>query len=202
MTLYTRIGDIPPFECFVKKEFLRAQEDGFGEYEAANIVGIVIRKDMAICVTAHLESGALWYELPLHAITTKKGSENHPIGFHQMWDCLSDQFTVHRYNHLRHLDVDVLVNDGSRKLMRGAYMFTIDFINSFYADHPSEHKTMNVIELETGDIVAYPNNRCLFIDKTFTKITGRPNYNQTNQHYFAEVWEGEVSGNFSYEVKV
>ena len=65
-------------------------------------------------------------------------------------------------------------------------------MGSFYSDHPSEHKTLNIIELDDGQIVAYPNNRCLFEDKTFTRINGRPDYIQTNRHFFCETWDGPV----------
>lgn len=188
------IGDIPPFQCWVRKEFLRAQVDGHGEFEEGIAIGAVVRKDMALCFTVLLESGALWYELPLHALAIKESAPLLDITECQMWDCLSSQWIAHRYDHLRHLTAFVWLNkaDGSKDLARGSYMFTIDMMGTFYADHPSEHKTLNIIELDDGQVVAYPNNRCLFEDKTFTKINGRLNYIQTNQHFFCETWAGPV----------
>ena len=181
----TRLGDIPPFECVVRREFLRAHKDGHGEYENGIAIGAVVRKDAALCFTVLLESGALWYELPIHAVALKEGPTI-ALPTAQMWDCLSDNWTAHCYDHLRHLNVSVKLN-GNDDLdpMMGDYMFTIDFMDSFYADHPGEHKTLNIIGMPTGAIVAYPNNRCVFADKTFTKPLPR-NYLRSDRHYFCE----------------
>lgn len=185
----TRIGDVPPFHCFVRKEFLYGGLKR-NEYEECIVIGAVVRKDMALCFTVLLESGALWYELPLHALTMVQGPRTYSLPELQMWDCLSDVWTVHRYDHLRHLDVKVVLEleDGKKVKSDGRYLFTIDMMDAFYADHPAEHKTFNIIALWSGEIVAYPNNRCIFEDKTFTKVPAeRPQYVRTSAHYFAEM---------------
>lgn len=192
---YTRIGDVPPQQVWVRKSFLRAGQDSFGEFEEAIIIGATIRKDMALTFTVLLESGAVWYELPLPAFKMWRGETKPPqetgvplLDVCQMWDCLSDDFTIHRYDHLRYLTANVWLNGNAPDQLTPAdYLFTIDFIGSFYADHPSEHKTYNVLATKVdGTLVAYPNNRILFEDKTFTKLNGRPKYIQTNKHFFAE----------------
>jgi hypothetical protein len=136
---------------------------------------------MALAFTVLLESGALWYDVPIHGICTAE-CEPRELSLLQQWDCLSDDFTVHAYEPLKTLKV--VANQDSLPL--GTYMFTIDFLGSFYADDPGEHKTLNVIELVTGHLVAMPNNKLLFEDKTFTKITDWPKYVRTDRHYYAE----------------
>lgn len=180
------IGDVPPFNCLVRREFLRDFRDGYGEFERAIAIGGVLRKDMALCVTVLLECGALWYELPLHAICWKE-CEPKELKFHQRWDCLSGEWTAHRYEHLRHLAVEVVpyAADPGAGTLPGSYMFTIDMSGSFYADHPAEHKTLNIIALDSGHIVAMPNNKVLFRDETFTSLA-MPDYVRNSRHYFCE----------------
>lgn len=204
----TRIGDVPQMFCLVRKEFLRQGVDGHGDYEEGIIVGAVVRKDMALCFTVLLKSGALWYDLPIHAVVHAP-CEPWPLERCQMWDCLSDQWVAHCYNHLAELSVDVALNYAGKPVVReGGYLFTIDFMRGFYADHPSEHKTLNIIQMEkSGHIVAYPNNRCLFHDKTFTEHTGRPDYLATNRQWYCETWDrtlddiGQAWGVESHETK-
>lgn len=187
------IGDIPPFQCWVRREFLRDHFDGIGDFEEGIAIGAVVRKDMALCFTVLLESGALWYELPIHALATKSGAPVMELSICQMWDCLSSEWTAHRYGHLRHLSVLVhLRGTDDRSPSRGSYLFTIEMLNSFYADHPGEHKTLNVIELGDGQIVAYPNNRLLWEDLTFTNHNLPRNYVRTSKHYFCETWGKEA----------
>lgn len=186
MTLNTRIGDVPPFQCYVRKQFLRAEQDSVGDWVEAIVIGAVLRKDMALGFTVLLESGALWYDVPIHALSLQAGVPWTELRICQMWDCLSDQWSAHRYDHLRYLAVKVRLNNYCQTVADADYLFTIEMLNSFYADDPSEHKTFNILALTTGQIVAYPNNRCQFVDKTFTKLKQTMDYIRTHRHYFAE----------------
>lgn len=190
MTINTIIGDIPPFECWVRREFLKDHKSGGGEFEQGIAIGAVVRKDMALCFTVLLESGALWYEVPIHALVTKTGAPAMDLTVCQMWDCLSSKWVVHRYEHLRQLAVLVNLRTDAEAAppAPGSYLFTIDMTDSFYADHPAEHKTLNVIELDQGNVVAYPNNRLLWEDLTFTDHTLPRDYARTSKHYFCETW--------------
>lgn len=57
----------------------------------------------------------------------------------------------------------------------GEYLFTIDSFNGdrsrvdiSFAETPDEHKSFNVIALQTGQLAAYPNNRCRVVDPSLS----------------------------------
>ena len=59
--------------------------------------------------------------------------------------------------------------------MKGTYLFTIDNYHAhrnepdfYFAESPDEHKSHNIIELENGQIGAYPNNRCRMTDPSLS----------------------------------
>ena len=59
--------------------------------------------------------------------------------------------------------------------MKGTYLFTIDNYHAhrnepdfYFAESPDEHKSHNIIELENGQICAYPNNRCRMTDPSLS----------------------------------
>ena len=59
--------------------------------------------------------------------------------------------------------------------MIGTYLFTIDNYHAhrnepdfYFAESPDEHKSHNIIELENGQICAYPNNRCRMTDPSLS----------------------------------
>ena len=59
--------------------------------------------------------------------------------------------------------------------MKGTYLFTIDNYHAhrnepdfYFAESPDEHKSHNIIELENGQIGAFPNNRCRMTDPSLS----------------------------------
>jgi len=59
--------------------------------------------------------------------------------------------------------------------MKGTYLFTIDNYHPhrnepdfYFAESPDEHKSHNIIELDNGQIGAFPNNRCRMTDPSLS----------------------------------
>ena len=71
------------------------------------------------------------------------------------------------------MDFEVMTRTNG--IMKGTYLFTIDNYHAhrnepdfYFAESPDEHKSHNIIELENGQIGAYPNNRCRMTDPSLS----------------------------------
>jgi hypothetical protein len=96
-----------------------------------------------------------------------------PLTDLQFWNCMDygvvsviKQFTASMSYEAR------LKSGGS---MRGTYVCTLDnyhpapdTIDYSTSETPSEHKSMNIVELENGQYCAYPNNRLRIIDTSLS----------------------------------
>ncbi|MBV5346499.1 MAG: hypothetical protein JZU63_13820, partial [Rhodoferax sp.] len=65
-----------------------------------------------------------------------------------------------------------------KQLHKGEYMFTLDGCNPDpripdfgFAETVDEHKSYNVLKLDSGQFALQPNNRCRFYDPAFTPQT-------------------------------
>ena len=101
------VHNLPPIQCFVKKEFLYDFEKGFGEYEPCIWMTIKCIKGQAFRIEALLPNyGALYDKLPLHAFVSRQELLNDailPLDYLQIWDALSYNITVIEKDNLRML---------------------------------------------------------------------------------------------------
>jgi len=88
---------------------------------------------------------------------------NNPL---DMWGAISSQAQAVKHKYLKDYEVYVNFTD---KVVKGTYQFTIDYFEDGFSEDPEQHKTSNIIFLDSGYICAVPNNYCLFKDKHFTK---------------------------------
>jgi hypothetical protein len=171
------VHNLPPVQCFVKREFLYDFEKGFGEYEPCIWMTIKCIKGQAFRIEALLPNyGALYDKLPLHAFVSRQESLNDailPLDYLQIWDALSYNITVIEKDNLRMLKCKFL--DKDRKWHFGEYMFTVDFcqndpgyLNTGFSETVEEHKSYNFIKLDNGQFAAQPNNKTLFYDASLT----------------------------------
>jgi len=86
---------------------------------------------------------------------------------------LDTGLTVVEKNLIFNMDFEVMTRDNG--IMKGTYLFTIDNYHAhrnepdfYFAESPDEHKSHNIIELENGQIGAYPNNRCRMTDPSLS----------------------------------
>jgi hypothetical protein len=165
------VSSLPPFKCFVRKEFLYNFEKGFGEFEPAIWVSLKAIRGQVFRVESLLPNyGALYDKLPLHAYvwhTDNPGALD--IDLLQLWDCMSYRFTIVEKIGLRNLGVKFLGKD--RQWHHGNYLFTVDFcadgmdVDTTFVETAEEHKSFNFIKLLNGQIATQPNNRCLWYDQ-------------------------------------
>lgn len=161
----------PLFKCNLRKEFLYNCEEHHGEYIECTVFGVASIKGWGFGFHVLLPNGAVFWRLPIHALSHGKDPDPITIFDAQYWDCFNYNISVHRFDFLR--DMDVLVYMKSKRPIEGEYMFTIDWCDSdqnqlpTHAEIPDEHKCAHIIQLEDGNFCAYPNNRIQWREASF-----------------------------------
>jgi hypothetical protein len=208
------IANLPPIQCYVRKEYLYSFEKGHGEYEPCYWISVKSIKGKALYFESLLTNyGAVYDKLPLSAYVWKtdiKEKELLPLDFLEIWDAFSYNITVLEKSTLSGLNCKVYMKD--RKLYTGNYMFTIDSchsdpneLNVSLSQTPNEHKSFNIIKLDNGQFAAQPNNRVLFYDQSLTPLSNKiPDFKVSTKEFFCEngsKWSAGDSDKFFYEIK-
>ena len=157
--------NIPLTKVYVEKSFLKAGQIGTIAGYWYGITSIPGRN--FICHVA-LEDGSNWYGLSLAQLRTKPAFSYAPQNYFQAYDCFSYDCTMERFNFLRDQRIQ-LINKAYNNAT-GRYLFTViskdgDGHASF-AEFPEQAKTFNFVELDSGEIVAVPNNYMRLIDQS------------------------------------
>lgn len=118
-----------------------------------------------------LESGAHWSGLPIQAISTKQDfswnrSELMP------WASMGEEAETFYAKYLEGL----VCNVHSPFISRGRHTGVIIDWSDGYSRYPSEHKPLNMIELENGQFSLLPNNFLTFVDNHFTRDEAKINF--------------------------
>lgn len=169
----TLVANLPPIQCFVRREFLYNHSQHQGEYTPCIWISIKSVRAQAFRIEAYLpEYGALYDKLPLHSFVSRRDNlevdQFLPLDSLQIWDCFDYDFTVIRKDFLANLTAEFLAKDN--RFYRGRYLFTVDHyhnsdrIDTGYSEQAADHKSFNFIELDNGQYAAQPNNRCRFLD--------------------------------------
>ena len=170
------VANLPPIQCYIRKEYLYDFQKGFGEFEPCYWVSVKSIKGKALYIESLLVNyGALYDKLPISAYVWKTdlGEEQLPLDFLEIWDAFSYNISVIEKTTLCGLKCQVFMKD--KKFYKGEYLFTIDSchsdsneLNVSLSETPNEHKSFNIIKLDNGQFCAQPNNRVLFFDQSLT----------------------------------
>ena len=179
----TLVANLPPVKVWVRKEYLRDLQDGHGEYTPGYWVSCKTLTGRALYFETYLtEYGALYDKLPISAfLAWDSDNPTSPVAPTpdlslidlQFWNGFDTGLTVIEKNLIYNMEFEVLTRESGK--MKGSYLFTIDNYHPhrdepdyYFAEVPDEHKSHNIIELENGQIGAYPNNRCRMVDPSLT----------------------------------
>lgn len=208
------VANLPPIQCYIRKEYLYDFQKGWGEFEPCYWVSVKSIKGKALYFESLLTNyGALYDKLPISAYVWKKDVEEEellPLDYLEIWDAFSYNISVIEKSTLSKLDVMVYMKD--RKFYRGEYMFTIDSchsepneLNVSLSQTPNEHKSFNVIKLDNGQFCAQPNNRILFHDQSLTpKGITKPDFKVSTKEFICErgsKWSAGDDDNFFYDLE-
>ena len=111
---------------FVRNEFLYNLESGYGEFTPAVIFGISSHPHRALAFHVMLETGAVFWRLPIHALTWKsQGVPLRPLTDLEDWDAFSEYVGVHTFDYLREQRIRTRC---AGEWCSGLYVTTIDWI--------------------------------------------------------------------------
>lgn len=164
--IYSKSGDIPTHQyCYVEQKYITNGE--MNGTEPCVWFGIVAYTGRVWGCQIMLKSGAVYREVPLHALSYFEVPEvNWTPALAQQWDCYGTEFSTLCYKYLYGLDARARCGDSDE--FEGKYLFTAVPIGDAYSEAPDEAKEFQFIQLDNGRITCQPTNRVLFIDKSFT----------------------------------
>ena len=125
------VANLPPVQCYVRKEYLYDFQKGEGEFEPCYWVSVKSIKGKALYFESLLTNyGALYDKLPLSAYVwkTELSEKQLPLDYIEIWDAFSYNISIIKKQMLTGLQCKVYMKD--RKLYDGEYMFTIDSCHS------------------------------------------------------------------------
>lgn len=175
------IGSCRPWKYgYLRREYTRNLEDGYGDYYLCAIHGLRIIEGESLwfqCMLMEEHAGA-GFMAPIEAFCWEKPAEPRKKGepvdmtYVQPWDSFSSSFGVHQFEFHRSMKALILP-----KRMEAVYWFSIDFAESSLAENADQHKHLHIFEMEDGSIGAFPNTRVLWNDAAFCKPTeDRPDF--------------------------
>ncbi len=208
------VANLPPVQCYIKKEYLYDFEKGHGEFEPCYWISVKSIKGRALYFESYLTNyGAVYDKLPISAYVWRTDIEKDdqlPLDHLEIWDAFSYNISVIKKSTLFGLDCRVFMKD--KQFYKGEYMFTIDSchsepneLNVSLSETPNEHKSFNIIKMDNGQFAAQPNNRILFYDQSLTpKGIKIPDFKVSTKEFYCEdstKWSVGDSDDFFYDVK-
>lgn len=179
----TFLVDTPYTEAYVRNEFLFNQESGHGSFTPCVIFGFRAEPARVPMFQIMLEHGAQWARIPVHALCSKP-CDPLPLAQSVWWDSYGYHCAVHRFEFLRNHRVSALGRD--KELRLGTYLFTIDWIKDGWSEIPDQHKQHHCLFLDTGHLVAYPNNKLRWKDDSWIHNEPLEAWKSPEQSYSAE----------------
>lgn len=207
------LANLPPIQCYVRKEYLYDFEKGHGEFEPCYWVSVKSIKGKALYIESLLTNyGASYDKLPISAYVWKTDIDVKkllPLDYLEIWDAFSYNISVIQKSTLAGLQCRVFMKN--KEFYNGDYMFTIDSchsepneLNVSLSETPNEHKSFNIIKLDNGQFAAQPNNRVLFYDQSLTPNGVKiPDFKVSTKEFYCEdgnKWSAGNNDNFFYSL--
>ena len=170
----TLIGETPYIPCYVRNEFFHNEESGYESSSTKAIVfGVRAEPSRVPMFQVMLDNGAQWARVPIHMINSNQDCPRLPLELACWWDCSGYEFQVVSFPFLKNHRVNAIGRDGVFRM--GTYLFTLDWMKTGWSEIPDQHKNHHIIELDSGQWIAYPNNRLIWQDESWiTPLTERP----------------------------
>jgi len=162
------IGAIPHQYVWVDSQFTHLVPCGWIRAVWFGLVSIPSR--MWGCNVV-LESGAIYRNLPLHALAVTEQPE--PVWRPedaQTWDCYGYEFSTLVYPYLAELAVTVKAH---HRAYAGMYLFTAAPKGDGFSHVPEQAKEFSFCELQNGRYTVQPTNHILVEERSFTRNPDR-----------------------------
>lgn len=116
--------------------------------------------------TVMLESGAVFRNLPVHAVAFDgKPDGEWTVKDGQTWDCYGWDWSAVEYSFLRGLKCKVRANG---KEYFGEYLFTVSPVGDGFSACPEQAKEFSFVRLENKHLTVQPTNHIVFRERSFT----------------------------------
>jgi hypothetical protein len=184
--------NLPSQKVWVRKEYLRDLQDGFGEFVEGVWVSAKSIPGRSFYFETYLpEYGAMYDKLPISAFCIKPKTPNPDLDLPnlQFWNCMDYGVRCIEKQFVSTMEFEVFTRDHG--FMKGQYLFTldnfhadVDIIDTNVSEKPDEHKSHNCILLENGQFGLYPNNRMRMYDLSITpEVPKTPDF-KVSTHIF------------------
>lgn len=171
------ILDVPRFHSFIDKSFLTDGKE-LGLVEAYTFA-VTLIESRPLLWTVHTVDGAIYSRVPTWALRHEQVDVAAPTTLDQ-WGAISSSGQIIAHQYLKDYWVKTPIEED------GIYKFTIDYFESGFSEDPEQHKTSNIIFLDSGLIAALPNNLCLFKDRHFTNEEPSFKYERNKQYFMLD----------------
>lgn len=167
MSDFTLIGEMPRHHyVWVDTAFTHNTPCGF---VPAVWYGLVSLRGRVWGCTVMLQSGAVYRNLPPHAIAFCEKPEPWTVKDAQRWDCYGERFTAIEYRYLHDLKVMAHCNEGAAsRTVPGTYLFTVGPVMDGFSMYPEQSKEFSFVRLDNGRLTVQPTNHLLFRERSFT----------------------------------
>ena len=191
----TLLTNLPSTKVYVRKEYLRDLQDGFGEFVEGVWVCAKSIPGRAFYFETYLpEYAALYDKLPISAFVSSPETPDPDLDLPnlQFWNCMDYGITNICKQFVASMEWEVRTRHfGS---IKGEYWCTLDnyhsdpdVVDCSTSEVPQEHKSYNLIELENGQYALYPNNRCRVYDISLTPNEAKiPDFKVSTEYYQVE----------------
>lgn len=180
--------NLPPYMVYVDKDYLFDDPSKEERYHYGHLISVRALQNQAPQFSVLLSTGALYTGLPANALffTDKEKYKKRTLEEVLMWDNISSVIDVIAFDTLVYMPCTVkLTND---EIIKGIYMFTIDYVGLGDLSRSSEHwKQTHVIKGDDGRMYIYPQYRIKFLDRGICSdglnVKGLPRYKHNDTIY-------------------
>ncbi len=165
------VCNLPSVDVYVRKEYLRDNEDSHGKFVKGVWVSAKSIPGRAFYFETFLpEYGALYDKLPISAFVSSPETPKPDLNLPnlQFWNCMDYGVTAITKQFIGSMDFEILTRD--QGVMHGSYICTLDNyhpdsdnIDYSTSETPAEHKSFNLLELDNGHMIIHlllKNLRC------------------------------------------
>ena len=155
-------ADTPYLTAYVRNEFLHDHEKGKGDFTPCTVFGFRSEVMRAPMFQIMLESGAQWARIPIHALCSKPCPEM-ALQLTVWWDSFSRNCQV-----------------------KEVALMTVFWCDGGWSEVPDQSKDHHIIALDTGQFIAYPNNRLLWADPSWIRGEVPRDWRSPSDNYSVE----------------
>lgn len=164
---FCKIGSIPfHFYAFIDSSFTHKDNQGYQEVMVIGLTSIPGRCWGLSVIFS--QGGALYRQIPPHALTFSENASSWTLDQAQLWNCYSYSFTTLYNPILKGMRMSTKIHN---KIYYGEYLFSATHIEDGWSNTPEQDKEFFFIKLDNGRLTIQPTNKITFIDKSFIDNT-------------------------------